>query len=796
MNEFKIKTGLLLGAAPTQPVVSIKDTSISITTDASSLLATGKAIYDFVESSLSPIETNISNLETSIGNIQSYWTLDGSTLVPTDDSVDVQLSAIQIDTDAGTVTVIDMDVSSATAGTEESYAFNIDGTPIAKIYAQGNGSGGIQESKLLVPVTLETESSVYFTGIKDSTQSKALFYNTTTGEITYSDPSAGANISFGANTQVPYMNGTTDFQYDSSFFRSVNWGSFNNTNIDALNIRYANASKVLILRHDVSTFLSVYPSNGGTVLSTLSGNAGVQIYDSNINYISQNHGFAAKGMSTPVTSFFSLKDSSTDPRLTFVRMQSPEGIDYFKINPDGTVYCASIGAASQAQTLYYNTGTGEITYGDVSTGVAVAWGNITGSISSQTDLWAWLTDLSTNKLSKTGGIIGGNLEITGNLTVDGSLLVVGVETLDVSTVFIRLNTGLTGAPPSGLQSGIIVERGTSEPYIFVFDEDQQTFRIGISQLETSTHYSDASTQAVATREDSPVHNGVAYWDGSIYRFDTSVGFVFNGTNVGIGTDDPLRKLHLQGDNTGSSTYVAYEDINTTNGNGPVISFRMTTTGAGAASFQEVAGYQAAFQEHDHATRRADFQFFASDSGVFKDWYFRGSGLSEMPGDVSIATNLYVNGMGEVQTSKVVYYNTASGLLSYGDPSGGTGGGYWTLDGSTLSPTDPTVDVKLGEIKVGEDAGVVSLVDMSVTSTPTVGTEESYALRIDGSTIAKVWGESSGSGALQKTGFVVETYQYMGDPNTNGSWRFYVNSSGDLVFEKRIAGTWTEKGKFE
>ncbi|GAG29462.1 unnamed protein product, partial [marine sediment metagenome] len=48
-GEFKIKTGLILGVPSTsQPVNSIKDTSISIVADASSILATGKAVYDFV----------------------------------------------------------------------------------------------------------------------------------------------------------------------------------------------------------------------------------------------------------------------------------------------------------------------------------------------------------------------------------------------------------------------------------------------------------------------------------------------------------------------------------------------------------------------------------------------------------------------------------------------------------------------------------------------------------------------------------------------------------------------------
>jgi len=47
-NEFKIKTGLLLGPSPTQPVVSVQNASTSIVSDASSILVTGKAIYDYV----------------------------------------------------------------------------------------------------------------------------------------------------------------------------------------------------------------------------------------------------------------------------------------------------------------------------------------------------------------------------------------------------------------------------------------------------------------------------------------------------------------------------------------------------------------------------------------------------------------------------------------------------------------------------------------------------------------------------------------------------------------------------
>ena len=120
-----------------------------------------------------------------------------------------------------------------------------------------------------------------------------------------------------------------------------------------------------------------------------------------------------------------------------------------------------------------------------------------------------------------------HVHVGGNLTVDGSLIYTNIQSINVSTGFIQLSTGIVGTPPSTLQSGIIVNRGTSDPYVFVYDEDGQNFRIGIATISTSTHYNDASTQAVATREDSPVSNGVPFWNASKFRFDTSSGITLS-----------------------------------------------------------------------------------------------------------------------------------------------------------------------------------------------------------------------------------------------------------------------------
>jgi hypothetical protein len=40
-----------------------------------------------------------------------------------------------------------------------------------------------------------------------------------------------------------------------------------------------------------------------------------------------------------------------------------------------------------------------------------------------------------------------------------------------------------------------------------------------------------------------------------------------------------------------------------------------------------------------------------------------------------------------------------------------------------------------------------------------------------------------------------SYFYMGTSTLDGSWRFYVSGTA-MIFERRVSGTWTEKGRFE
>ena len=161
-------------------------------------------------------------------------------------------------------------------------------------------------------------------------------------------------------------------------------------------------------------------------------------------------------------------------------------------------------------------------------------------------------------------------------------------------------------------------------------------------------------------------------------------------------------------------------------------------------------------------------------------------------------SVYINKIGSATTDYILFYNAANGAITYADSSlaGGGGSSYWTLDGSTLKPSDTTVNVHLNSIQMVDDPGVVTLIDMTITSSSTIGTENTYSFDVDGLSVLEIYSISDGSGSVSEKSAVFKgDYFYMGAPTTNGSWRFYVDGSSDLVFEKRVTGTWTEGGKF-
>jgi hypothetical protein len=120
----------------------------------------------------------------------------------------------------------------------------------------------------------------------------------------------------------------------------------------------------------------------------------------------------------------------------------------------------------------------------------------------------------------------GNLTIGGDLTVSGTTTTVHSEELTVADKIITVNADEAGAGVTGSQyAGIEVDRGSETNYMFVFDEVQDNFRVGIS----------GSLQAVATREDVPNDGYVAVWDAGDVRFNTTVALSDLATDAEVTT---------------------------------------------------------------------------------------------------------------------------------------------------------------------------------------------------------------------------------------------------------------------
>ncbi len=101
------------------------------------------------------------------------------------------------------------------------------------------------------------------------------------------------------------------------------------------------------------------------------------------------------------------------------------------------------------------------------------------------------------------------------------------------------------------------------------------------------------------------------------------------------------------------------------------------------------------------------------------------------------------------------------------------------------------DAKFNKMTVAEDGGVVSLVDMSVSATPTEGTKESYSFDIDSNSIMQISAEADGAGGIKNKKLVCLSNLEIINPDngvimtsTNGKkWLLQMKNSGQLDITK-------------
>jgi hypothetical protein len=140
----------------------------------------------------------------------------------------------------------------------------------------------------------------------------------------------------------------------------------------------------------------------------------------------------------------------------------------------------------------------------------------------------------------------GDLTIAGNLTVSGTTTTVNTAVLDVEDNIITINKNQTGTPETTLLSGIEVERGDQTNFQFVFQESSDLFKVGqVGDL-----------QAVATREDSPTDKGVAFFNTSTNKFETS-------DNLKVNTSGQLEDVVVRNSGTTAVPLVVNSIASTT-----------------------------------------------------------------------------------------------------------------------------------------------------------------------------------------------------------------------------------------
>lgn len=137
-------------------------------------------------------------------------------------------------------------------------------------------------------------------------------------------------------------------------------------------------------------------------------------------------------------------------------------------------------------------------------------------------------DGTTGQLLKNSAITvddSGNMTIAGDLTVNGTNFIANTETVLIEDNLLVINKAETGAGVTGGTAGIEVERGTLTNYQFIFDETTDSFKIGEV----------GSLQKVATREDTPTADGLAIWNNSTSRFDTTLTPAVTSIQIDGGT---------------------------------------------------------------------------------------------------------------------------------------------------------------------------------------------------------------------------------------------------------------------
>jgi len=247
-----------------------------------------------------------------------------------------------------------------------------------------------------------------------------------------------------------------------------------------------------------SALTNAIPSNYGDGSSYL-----IHVYDNDGNEMAPGNGDWLVDTEGGVLTYYGTPGGTMPPKISFYKyigLTMTEGIS----TDTGLTYNSDNYLVTQKAIKGYIDGQ-TVSAGGSHTEIQVNSGNNFATDSEFTYNW------DTDTLNVT------NIHVTNSMYVSGTTTFINTENMNISDNLIVINSGETGAGVTVEIAGIEIDRGSLTNYLFVFDEDQDNFRVGVS----------GSTQAVATREDVPNDSGFTYWNDVLNRFDTNSLYTFN-----------------------------------------------------------------------------------------------------------------------------------------------------------------------------------------------------------------------------------------------------------------------------
>lgn len=166
---------------------------------------------------------------------------------------------------------------------------------------------------------------------------------------------------------------------------------------------------------------------------------------------------------------------------------------------------------------------------------------------ASTDVQAAIEEVKTDSVSLTGTnaqTIASDVTFNGNTYFNGSETQVNHQTVTTQDNLIVINSGEVGAGVTSGSAGIEVDRGTLENFHFKFVESDDSFKVGkISAL-----------QSVATREDTPTDGGVATWNATDKKFNTSKNVTVDDITIDGRVIDHLKVVNPTAENVMLATF--------------------------------------------------------------------------------------------------------------------------------------------------------------------------------------------------------------------------------------------------